>query len=669
MPDGADPTPSVQRSRRPAPQTPPAPQRPPAGPQNHANPVLPRPAAPVPPPAGEERADVTQEVPAVADPDQGERDEQRKKIDATLARFSAVHDEALAEERKRRKRLQPLTRIIKRDLEPELGEDDGSARPPDDPAGETQVIPSADRAPAAATGGGGGGDDGGDEPPAGPAEPEPAGGGRRRGILIGRGIAIAAAVLVFVASGVSWGGLQWMGIREISALNQDSADIRNREKQQGAENFLLVGSDTRAGARPEDHVGTTDDAEGARADTVIVAHVPADRKRVVLVSFLRDLEISLPPCEAWDPDSGRYTGGTIQPRQFAKLNEAYRFGGPRCLTQVVQKISGLKINHFLGVEFHGFKGMVDAIGGVELCIEQPMIDRKLGPIFPQPGKKVLNGDQSLNYVRARYLSNDTTSDYGRVQRQQRFMSAMLRKVMSTQVLLSPGKLTGFLQEVGRNTFGENVSPKQLMPLAQSLQGLDAGRVTFTRVPTTGDANARGNEVMREADTKALFNAVIDGKPLPQEKPAAGAAGRPNPQAQPNPAVGKPVDPKTVKVQVLNGTDRAGLADSAAKALQEQGFMVVLKRNADPTGKTVIRHSGVTVDKAQTLASAVPGAVLEEDPSLGGAIQLVLGPNFDKIVKPGTAGGDNGAEQRTNRPGDPLPSDLSIVNAADAGVCG
>ncbi|HEY8373248.1 MAG TPA: LCP family protein [Pseudonocardiaceae bacterium] len=491
-------------------------------------------------------------------------------------------------------------------------------------------------------------------------------GWRRAGRRLGKGVAATAALAVLATTGVAWGAKEWANdqIQKVRALDPDSEHIQQREQQLGDENFLLIGSDSRAGAQAGDNIGTEAITGGPRSDTTMIAHIPADRSRIVVVSFPRDLEINRPACEEWDHKAARYTGKQVPPEKNVKLNSAYLVGGPLCVTKVVQEISGLAINHFMGIDFNGFKGMVDAIGGVEVCIEKPMIDAELGPIFPEPGLKVLFGNDSLNYVRARKLSNDPTSDYGRMKRQQRFLSALLRKVMSSQVLLDPGKLTGFISEVGKHTFGENVDADQLLELAQSLRHIQTGRVTFVTVPTTGTANGRGNEELRVEDTKALFTAIIEGTPLPGEQPPSDGDS-PAPQAQPEPggggAEGPLVDPKNVKVQVLNGSSRGGLARSVSEKLGDLGFVVVRQGNApEQSAKTVIRYSATRAAEARTLAAAVPSAELQEDPSMGGAVVLVLGADFDdEIVNPSKGGDD--AE---NAQEEELPADLSTVNAAE-----
>ncbi|MCI2419696.1 LCP family protein [Saccharopolyspora sp. K220] len=334
---------------------------------------------------------------------------------------------------------------------------------------------------------------------------------------------MAASLCVFLTLGIAWGATTIWGPPSIAALDPNSASIKDVAKQTGDQNFLLVGSDTRAGATASDGVGSEQDEPGARSDTTIIAHIPADRSRVILVSFPRDLQVDMPACERWDSTTGKYTGEQVPARRDVRLNEAYSIGGPLCTTKVIQQVSGLRVDSFLGIDFQGFKSMVDAVQGVEVCTEKPIIDTTLGTVLPTAGKQTLSGEQALNYVRARHVKGDPTSDYGRMQRQQLFLSALLRKTMSSQVLLDPGKLSNFVKAVSANTFGENIGVDRLMDLGQQLQGLDANRVTFVTVPTTGYANEQGMEVLRETDTKALFQAIIDGAPVTGDANAPQAA--------------------------------------------------------------------------------------------------------------------------------------------------
>ncbi|SDC90266.1 LCP family glycopolymer transferase [Actinokineospora iranica] len=638
--DGQQPRPRIPRQQPPGNSS--MPPLPPDGPQN---PEAPTRVALTPPPnaSAAEIMGLTTEMEPI-----GEAVQKRRRVDQTLARFSAVHDELKAEEKARK------SKRIK--LNPWAA--DGDAL--DEHLDELEQLPADPTVlvrPAAQ-------EDAEEEQPATRLQEKKAR-NQARSTTIAKIVAAVVAGLVFLATGIGWAFTQWAegGIEKVRALDPDSDSIQNAEGQRGDENFLLVGSDTREGAEAEEGLGDAGQVPGARSDTVMIAHVPADRKRVVVVSFPRDLEISRPGCERFDSKSNTYTGEQVTAQKVAKMNTAYQVGGPLCVTKVVQQISGLHITRFIGIDFDGFRGMVDAVDGVSVCVEKPMFDTKLNKwIVREPGKDVqLRGDQALDFVRARYVRGDPTSDYGRIKRQQRFLSSLLRKAMSSQVLLDPAKLTQFTGEFAKSTFGDNVGLQSLFQLGQSLQGLETGRVTFITVPTVGESNSRGNEVLRKEDTQALFQAIINDQPLPGEQPGPSAgASQARPQPAPLRAQQQPVDPRTLKIQVLNGGNQTGgIARRTAEKLTALGYTVVQVNAGPSVPKTVVRYGRGHEAQAQTLASSVPGAQLQEDPAMAAALMLVIGPEFTgQVVAPGSDGG--GAAP----PSAKLPQDLSTVNAND-----
>ncbi|RJQ77533.1 hypothetical protein D5S19_28790 [Amycolatopsis panacis] len=460
-----------------------------------------RPALRPPPPRGEQdRLIMTDEMEAI-----DEATQYRRKIDHSLARFSAAHDDAAAEETKRRERLERFTSrpvalleqtrtALHRVVAPGTGEK------PDEQADEQQ----AEKTPQTRL-------------------QEKKQRNLARSARIGRIALIVLSALVLLGTGIAWGAVNWFDAKftQVAALDENSADILNADAQANDENFLMVGSDTRDGAAAEEGVGTAGSTPGARSDTIMVAHVPADRKRVVVVSFPRDLEIDRPDCNRWDPAKSATTDEVVAAQKVAKLNTAYAVGGPQCVTKVIQKISGLRINHFVGIDFNGFKGMVDAVHGVPIHNAQPIDDSVLGKVLLETGDVTISGDQALNFVRARHVKGDPTSDYGRIKRQQAFIGALLKKVMSSDVVFDPGKLSGFITAFAQATFGDNLGVQQMMTLAQSMRGLDPSKIDFMTVPTTGMANKRGNEVLVEGKTKSLFDALRDNTPLPDDKNAPG----------------------------------------------------------------------------------------------------------------------------------------------------
>ncbi|SDN18660.1 LCP family protein [Allokutzneria albata] len=713
MPPGAPAPGPARQPQRPPLEQPSTQQR---FPRDHNSGPQRLPGGPVPPPA-QQQAPAPPAPPAPSQQTSAESDfeldERRRKIDATLARFSAVHDEMAEIEQAEKQRRSKLTRLIRLEESAELGPefsaqlkskldaDDRAIRSPKVPIRQLHAMmhhaapDHAERDSRNGTGVGSGavgasgdealttvipqvpehepeddapeedvvedvadGDDGDDgEPPVRPPQRL-----HPKARLALRGLAVAVAVVVFAVVGTGWVTKVWvdgqLSAREVDALDENSSSILHKDKQYGAANFLMVGSDTRANSKAEDGVGNEVTSEGARSDTVMIAHVPADRKRVVMVSFPRDLNTQIPDCDAWDPKTGKTTSRKV-PGSKQKLNAAYAIGGPKCLTKLVQNLSGLHINHFVAIDFQGFKAMVDAVKGVEICVSKPMKDAEIGVVIPDAGRQTINGDAALSYVRARKVEGDTTGDYGRIKRQQAFLSSLLRKAMSSQVLTSPSRLSDFASAFAKATYGENIGVSQLLTLGESLHGLEPGRVTFTTVPTTTTKleNNSFREDLRVEATKALFTAIIHKTPLPGEKPASN--GTPDPQA--GGPVGPPPTAKEVPVQVLNGSSKPRLAETTAESLRRAGFQVVNVSGAgEQVQRTVIRYSAERALHAKVLQNVVPGALLEEVPNMGGSVRLLLGPEFE--WKASSGGGQGQSSSPPTPP--PLPKDLSTVNAAD-----
>ncbi|WP_460722525.1 LCP family protein [Nocardia heshunensis] len=492
----------------------------------------------------------------------------------------------------------------------------------------------------------------------------------RRLALAGRACLAVIAVVALVVTGGGWSYLKAKdsNFQQVSALDDNNTDVVDADGQTGDENFLIVGTDTRAGANGSLGAGSTDDAEGARSDTVMLVNIPANRARVVAVSFPRDLDVTRPDCEGWDNDKAAYNGSKYPGAVGDKLNATYALGGPKCLTKVITKMSGLKINHFVGIDFSGFESMVDVVGGVEVCTTKPLVDEILGTVLTTPGKQVVNGSTALDYVRARHVYGEERSDYDRINRQQRFLSSLLRSALSSKVLFDPSKLNGFINAFAQHSFMDNVTTKDLLTLGRSMQKMQAGAITFLTVPTAG-TTSYGNEIPRESDIKAIFRAVIDDQPLPGEKkteaPASTSAA---PAAKPKLLA---VDPSTVSLQVSNGSGQAGIAGTTATKLANQGFQIYSTGNyADGTSaKTKVRYSTGHEAEAATVASAIPGATLEPASGLGSIVEVVAGADFTGTVKAPIGFGQALPDTPTDSGGPSaapvtLPSDLEHVNAAD-----
>src|SRR5665647_1911019 len=246
--------------------------------------------------------------------------------------------------------------------------------------------------------------------------------------------------------------------------------------------FVMLGSDTRAGENAA--IGGADD--GMRADTTIVVHVSADRRRVDAVSIPRDSEARIPACHLDREQAGRMS----RPRTD-KFNAAFAIGGSTgdlglaaaCTLSTIAANTGLAVTDFAQVDFAGFQGMVDAIGGIRVCVPTAIKDYKGNTALDlAAGWHDLDGPQALDYVRARYITGSDGSDVQRITRQQKFIAAVLRKALSADVLTSPVSLARFLDAGTRSLTMSDGLKAELPGLAWRLRDVEPSAVTFVTVP-------------------------------------------------------------------------------------------------------------------------------------------------------------------------------------------
>src|SRR5277367_5266529 len=528
-----------------------------------------------------------------------------------------------------------------------------------------------------------------------PDDDEPAPKRRRRHgamLVAGRLVVatIAAAALAMTGGAWQWSTSKNHRMNTVSALDLGSRDIVDPNAQFGDEDFLIVGMDSRAGANGDMGAGGTEDAGGARSDTIMLVNIPANRKRVVAVSFPRDLAITPIQCEAWNPDTGEY--GPLYdsdtkkwgPRYVyteTKLNSTFSFGGPKCLVKEIQKLSGLSINRFIAVDFVGFARMVEALGGVEVCSTTPLQDYELGTVLDHSGRQVINGLTALNYVRARNVSTENNGDYGRIKRQQLFLSSLLRSLISQDTFFSMNKLNNVVNTFIKNSYVDNVKTKDLVQLGQSVQGLSAGHVSFVTVPT-GITDENGDEPPRTSDMRALFDAIINDDPLPGENDLNATSSPPtkslttkapqaktSPSAEPHPEQVQAVTraPQDVTVQVSNATAKSGLATTASTQLKRQGFKVKTPDDYPSSLKsTTVLFSPGNEQAAATVAATLVNPKVQRVTGIGKTVQVVLGSDFSSVSAPPPSGSSISVQIDRSTSSFPtkLPEDLSVTNAAD-----
>lgn len=308
---------------------------------------------------------------------------------------------------------------------------------------------------------------------------------------------------------------------------------------EGGFNILLVGSDTRDGQG---------DAFGRETSTLndvnMLLHVAADHKSAVLVSIPRDMVVPLPRCENGGPATGE------------PINTTLYYGGLSCTVETVQNLTGLTIDFAGLITFQGVIAMSNAVGGVEVCANEAILDTYTGLDIPA-GRSTLQGFQALAFLRSRHGVGDG-SDLGRISSQQVFLSSLVRKLKSDDTLTDPGKLYGIAQAATQNmTLSENFARLDILAsVALVLKDVPLSNITMVQYPSkTGGTGIYLGKVQPITSTaKALFDAIKADVPIALDANAVGANGGsvldPNappttadPSATPDPtATANPEDP-------------------------------------------------------------------------------------------------------------------------------
>ncbi|MBL0885883.1 LCP family protein [Myceligenerans sp. I2] len=332
-------------------------------------------------------------------------------------------------------------------------------------------------------------------------------------------------MLAFVASGSVAALSRWTGNIETAStevLTNRPEKATPTDPNAGEPlNLLLMGSDTREGENGKIGGNASD---GARSDTTIILHVSGDRSRVDAISIPRDSTVDIPSCVT--PD-----GSTTAP-QHTKFNAAFAVGalvggdtasGALCAMQTVETLTGVFLDGFMVIDFQGFQRMIDAVGGVELCIEEEINAPEANNLHLDPGVQTLHGAIALDYARARKGVGDG-SDLGRIGRQQQFLAALVRTVMSADTLANPGKTLSFIDAVTSSMTMDDKTARldNLTGLAYSLRNLGPGSVTFLTVPYATDPY-NPNNVVWTSDAALLWENLKQDRPLDDDPATASAS--------------------------------------------------------------------------------------------------------------------------------------------------
>ncbi|MFD4422446.1 LCP family protein [Agromyces sp. NPDC058484] len=356
-------------------------------------------------------------------------------------------------------------------------------------------------------------------------------------------LAVSAAAIVAYAAVDLFASVKPPVQLESEKMLEGVPDIGAME---GGLNFLLVGSDK----RPEDGAFGDPDVESATLnDVTMLLHISQDHSHVEVVSFPRDLIVSVPEC----PNPEDPEGEPLPALSEAKINEVLAWGGLGCVASTVEELTGVGIPVGGIVEFYGVAALSSAVGGVEVCVAEPISDDYTGT-YLDAGIHTLSGMEALQFLRTRHGVGDG-SDLGRISNQQTFLASLMRTMQSSGTLGDPVKLYSIAKAVLSNMTLSNKmqDPAQLMSIARTLQDVDLSKIAFVQYPT---AYTDGFGAVVPSESAAFVNAALQAdRPVVIDPNATsgadfGTVTDPNAPPEPGtpaPATPAPVDPSATPV--------------------------------------------------------------------------------------------------------------------------
>jgi LCP family protein required for cell wall assembly len=474
------------------------------------------------------------------------------------------------------------------------------------------------------------------------------------GVYSGKGLITgwsAIGVTFMLVIGTLYGYVKYRDVWDgISRVNV--AEPGKRPPKFGdAMNILLIGSDSRSGRNRK--LGGY--AQGQRSDTVMIVHISPRAGHIYVMSFPRDTVVPVIACNA---ERGYGAGQKAAPGQVEQLNSTFAYGGPGCLWHTLENVTNIHIDNFIQLNFTGFISVIDALGGVTVCLPTAIHPTPYDHLKLTAGKHFIQGKVALEFWRLRE-DFGLGSDLQRIQRDQLLMVAMVQRILKMGVLHSPIKTYGILHAIVRShalTTDAGLSPQRILTLAESLAGVSRKSVQFVEVPTVQyPANQYWVEFDQTQDPQ-LFSAVAHDVKLPKihkskkgaggkskgtsggkGKSSSGKAGSGGSKHQsPGP---KLLSSSSVSVEVLNGSGVYGIAGTTSTALGKRGFHVLGATSAPSfsyTQSIVQYNSTADLAAARTVAAQIPSSVTLQESSTvpAGTISLIIGSDFTALGTPG-----------------------------------
>ncbi len=463
-------------------------------------------------------------------------------------------------------------------------------------------------------------------PPSGPPQNQKSGFLHgRRGRWLG-GIAIVAMVAVVGTSLAAYAQYRSV-LGSIHRENVTAAMLGHRPPYTAGLNILVIGSDSRAGLGHKFGAGV----QGSRSDTSMLLHIAPGHTRADIISFPRD---SMVPILACSNDGEGHTGQSAQSGQLERLNATFSAGGAPCLWKTLEQTTGIRIQHFVEVNFADFEAIVNDVHGVPVCLPFA-INNAQSRLHLSAGKHVVSGAQALAFVRLREDIGEG-SDTQRIQRQQYFLAAVMQKLKSTGLLSQPSRIFAVVRDVAKSlTTDSGLDLNTMLRIATSMKSLNSSAVQFITVPVVpyaGDPAAELSWEQPQADR--LFRAVEADRELP-----AATKGR-----KARKSTVPTVSPAKVNVDVLNGSGINGVAGSTASALTSKGFKVTGTGPAPNyafTSNVIEYASPAQLAEVNTLKALFSSVAVKQDAALStNSLTLILGSHFSGLSTASGSGPDS-----------------------------
>jgi LCP family protein required for cell wall assembly len=429
-------------------------------------------------------------------------------------------------------------------------------------------------------------------------------------------------------------------------------------KLSNALNVLVIGSDTRSGRNAK--IGGR--AEGQRSDTVMVAHISPGGGRMTVLSFPRDTVVPIYGCPS-EPDG--FAGQAYAPGAVEQINASFANGGANCLWKTIEHTTGIRLDNFIQLNFTGFISVINAVGGVPVCLPRAIHKSQYDHLKLSAGRHVLKGYKALQFWRLRE-DFGLGSDLQRIQRDQLLMVGLVQKILKSGILHSPVKVWEIIKDIVKAralTTDTGLTTTRIVTIARGVSGISGKNINFIRVPVvTYPANPNWVE-FDTSQTPKLFNAIKRDRALPkpaQVKTGGGSKGSKGNKSKKGQAP-KLLSASSVSVNVLNGSGVQGIAGATSTALGERGFHILSTASAADYGyhKSVVEYAAhADLSAAVTVASQLPKTspvVLRQVSSITpGTVTLILGSDFTQLGPPpsqpvGNLAGEYGGYQGSTNP--------------------